>query len=383
MGETIVNENVPANEGLLQLDVIIEKAIQIPGVRVNRSAFLAEQFSKTAYSVDGICAQGPIGAGVSRAVLSKMANHLILSRTSASSAASFLAGIPGGIALAATIPADVMQFFGISLRLAQELAYLYGADDLFINGETDSERVRGQLLLYVGVMFGASGAVSGVRLLSNQIAKTTLKKLPQKALTKTFWYPIVKNIGKAIGVKVTKTTVASGISKAIPVVGGVISGSLNFASMYPLAHRLAAALDDAAFDYSEEEFEYDLVTVESAAEQEKQEKSTFKGSAKKESKGLDFLKSGAKFLGEKGLEVAKSSTTLVKDSADKLHNLANAKKASAPQRKSKKQVAQKHNDKMLSLDEQITMVRKLKELVDDGILTQDEFETKKKQILEL
>jgi hypothetical protein len=63
--------------------------------------------------------------------------------------------------------------------------------------------------------------VSGVRVLSTQIAKTTLKKLPQKALTKTFWYPIVKQIGKAIGVKVTKTTVAKGFSKAIPVIGGL------------------------------------------------------------------------------------------------------------------------------------------------------------------
>lgn len=77
-------------------------------------------------------------------------------------------------------------------------------------------------------MFGVSGAVSGVRVLSTQIAKTTLKKLPQKALTKTFWYPIVKQIGKAIGVKVTKNTVAQGFSNAIPVIGGVISGSINF-----------------------------------------------------------------------------------------------------------------------------------------------------------
>ena len=39
-------------------------------------------------------------------------------------ALSFAAGIPGGLAMAATIPADVAQFFGMALRLAQELAYL-------------------------------------------------------------------------------------------------------------------------------------------------------------------------------------------------------------------------------------------------------------------
>ena len=127
--------------------------------------------------------------------------------------------------MAATIPADVMQFFGMALRLAQELSYLYGADDLWQNGIVDEEKIKSQLIMYCGVMFGVSGAVSGVRVLSTQIAKTTLHKLPQKALTKTFWYPIVKQIGKAVGIKVTKSSVAKGISKAIPVIGGVISGT--------------------------------------------------------------------------------------------------------------------------------------------------------------
>ncbi len=118
--------------------------------------------------------------------------------------------------------AVALQFFGMALRLAQELSYLYGADDIWKGGAVDEEKVKGQLILYCGVMFGVSGAVSGVRVLSSQIAKTTLKKLPQKALTKTFWYPMVKQIGKAVGIKITKNTVAKGASKAIPVLGGVL-----------------------------------------------------------------------------------------------------------------------------------------------------------------
>lgn len=73
---------------------------------------------------------------------------------------------------------------------------------------------------------------------------------------------MVKQIGKLIGVKVTKSTVAKGISKAIPVVGGVISGSLNFASMLPMAKRLAASLDKANFDYTEAEVLQDYEELE-------------------------------------------------------------------------------------------------------------------------
>lgn len=59
----------------------------------------------------------------------------------------------------------------MALRLAQELSYLYGGGDLWVDGQIDDEKVKSQLIMYCGVMFGVSGAVSGVRVLSTQIAK--------------------------------------------------------------------------------------------------------------------------------------------------------------------------------------------------------------------
>ena len=244
------------------LESIVTTAVQIPGVKVNRNKFLAETFSDVDIPIQEILDLGPVAAGISQETLAKISGKLIFNRTSQSSIASFVAGIPGGLAMAATIPADVLQFFGMSLRLAQELSYLYGAQDLWQDGQIDDEKVRTQLLLYCGVMFGVSGAVSGVRVLSTQIAKTTLKKLPQKALTKTFWYPMIKQIGKALSIKVTKNTVAQAVSKSIPVISGVISGGLNFASMLPMANRLQTALDSASFNYTEEDLEKDLIEIE-------------------------------------------------------------------------------------------------------------------------
>ncbi len=275
------------------LENIITSAVQIPGVKVSRDKFLAETFATEDVIIQDVLDFGPVEAKVSKEKLAAISNKLILKRTSQSSVASFAAGIPGGLAMAATIPADVLQFFGMSLRLAQELSYLYGAQDLWQDGQVDDEKVKNQLLLYCGVMFGVSGAVSGVRVLSTQIAKTTLKKLPQKALTKTFWYPIVKQIGKAIGVKVTKTTVAQGFSKAIPVIGGVISGSINFASMMPMANRLQKTLDSAAFGYTEEDLEKDIIEIENITAdnpaEEKDIKSKFVDNGKKAISGISGL----------------------------------------------------------------------------------------------
>ena len=334
-----MSENTNAGQEFA-LENVITSAIQIPGVKVDRRKFLAETFSTEDVSIQEILDLGPIEAQVSQEKLFAIANKLILKRTSQSSIASFAAGIPGGLAMAATIPADVLQFFGMALRLAQELSYLYGAQDLWQNGQVDDEKVKNQLLLYCGVMFGVSGAVSGVRVLSTQIAKTTLKKLPQKALTKTFWYPLVKQIGKAIGVKVTKSAVAKGVSKVIPVIGGVISGSLNFASMMPMAHRLRDALDSAVFNYTEEDFEKDLQEIENLTDDE------------------EIIES----------ETVDVKTRIIgggKKAIDSVSGLFAKKKASAPAQN----------------EDVIETIKRLAELKDSGIISQEEFDQKKADLL--
>ena len=245
----------------MMLEEVITKAIQIPGVKVNRKQFLAEQFASKSDNLEEILDKGPVEAGIKKEDINLLSKKLILTRTSQSSMASFVAGIPGGLAMAATIPADVLQFFGMSLRLAQELSYLYGAQDLWDDEKIDDDKVKNQLILYCGVMFGVSGAVSGVRVLSTQLSKTALKKIPQKALTKTFWYPILKKIANFIGISLTKKTFAQGISKAVPVIGGFISGGINFASMMPMANKLNDTLDKATFNYSDEEFNKDIEII--------------------------------------------------------------------------------------------------------------------------
>ena len=324
----------------LVLEEIITKSIQVPGVKVDRSKFLAESFSSNVDRLESVINDGPIEAGISREEINSIANKLIIKRTSQSSIASFAAGIPGGLAMAATIPADILQFFGMSLRLAQELSYLYGAGDLWENGQVDNEKVRNQLILYCGVMFGVSGAVSGVRVLSTQIAKTALKKIPQKALTKTFWYPIIKKICSFVGYTLTKKTLASGVSKVIPIVGGVISGTINFASMMPMAKRLNSTMDKAVFDYSEEEFEKDIENLDKeTGEVTEAEKKDFKDS---------FMN---------GLNKTKEGFT------DLVQRIGNKKKDN---------IADPYEE-----------IKKLKELLDLGIITEEEFNQKKKTILNL
>ena len=339
-------ENATGLTKELVLEDVIATSVQIPGVKVNRNGFLSEQFASSQIDMQKILDLGPIEAGISQEEITNAANKLIIKRTSQSSIASFVTGIPGGLAMAATIPADVMQFFGMALRLAQELSYLYGGEDLWTDGKIDDEKVKSQLIMYCGVMFGVSGAVSGVRVLTTQIAKTTIKKLPQKALTKTFWYPILKQIGKAVGLKVTKSSLAKGLSKAVPIVGGVISGGLNFASMLPMANRLNEALNKAAFDYSEQDLLADIETIENISEEE---------------------------------DVGTDAENTVVDIKEKMSSEIKAVKSSASR------FASKISKKVASAkkEDPVEAVKKYKELLDIGAITQEEYDLKKKELLGL
>lgn len=237
---------------------IVSAVIKLPGVRVNRKEFLLAQFKDSESQLrEDVLLNGPFEAGFSREEIRSKASKLLLDRTLASTGASFVAGLPGGLAMAAAIPADMMQYYAVALRTAQEIAYLYGEGDLWQEGLVDDERVRNQLVLYCGVMFGATGAAQTVRVLTSALAKQSLKKLPQQALTKTIYYPIIKSICKFFGVHMTKGIFAKGVSKAIPVFGGIVSGGITFATMRPMGMRLIETMDGAHFDYSQTELKKD------------------------------------------------------------------------------------------------------------------------------
>ena len=65
--------------------------------------------------------------------------------------------------------------------------------------------------------------------------------------------PIIKKMSAMIGVKMTKDTFAKGISKMIPLAGGVISGGITYSSMTKMGNRLMNTLEEGV-NMTEAEF---------------------------------------------------------------------------------------------------------------------------------
>lgn len=242
-------------EDSLALNVINE-SLKLPFIKVDRSDFLTKTFSNKIDDMPKLLREGP-QAFFSKEELDRIASNVINSNVLQSSSISFASGLPGGVAIAATIPADMAQFYGYSLKLAQEISYVYGYQNIWANQGELTEDAKNTLILYLGIMFGVSSAGSTIRILSNKLAIQALKQLPNKTLTKHLYFTILKKVLAIFGTRLTKATFAKGVSKVIPVVGGVLSGSMNYLALKPMANKLKDELGKS-INYTQKDFEQDI-----------------------------------------------------------------------------------------------------------------------------
>lgn len=246
--ESIIKALDVNKNGKIDIEDIIVLAIKAPGVHITRAKFLQKELFKN-YSQEVInkaIATTPAQAGIPVKEIDKIADHVIKFERNCVSGVSAALGAPGGLAMAATIPADIVQYYGYTLRATQKLLYLYGfpeinADDegLMLDSQTTNE-----IILCLGVMNGVTGANNAVKGMAKALAVGVEKKLLNAALTKGTFYPLVKAIAKWFGVKMTKTIFAGFFKKAIPVVGGVLGGGITFFSFKPCCLRLKNVLQD-------------------------------------------------------------------------------------------------------------------------------------------
>ncbi len=245
---TAIDQN---GDGVIDSTDIIILGFKVPGIRVDREKFLRKEFSRK-YSkevVDKAIEETPASAGIKADDIDKIVDEVIKFERNAVSGISTALGMPGGAAMVATIPADIAQYYGYMLRAAQKMMYLYGFPDLKINDgeeiELDTETIN-SLTVCLGIMYGVAAASNAMKAIAKAFATGVEKKLMRAALTKGAIYPVVKNVAKWFGVRMTKEVFAGFFKKAIPVVGGVIGGGITYVTFKPCCYRLKNSLKDTA-----------------------------------------------------------------------------------------------------------------------------------------
>ncbi len=261
--DSIINAVDANGNGEIDIEDFIIIGLKTPGIKVNRNDFLKKELFKNypQNMIDDAITYNPAHAKIPSSEIDRIADEVIEYERKCVSGISAALGMPGGFAMAATIPADIAQYYGYMLRAAQKLMYLYGFPEIDTeerNHKFDSETMN-TLIICLGVMYGVQGANTALKAMAGALGKGIEKKLLKTALTKGTIYPIVKSISKWFGVNMTKQVFAGFFKKAIPVIGGVIGGGITYLSFKPCCDKLRSTLQDTLLSnpnhhISEEEF---------------------------------------------------------------------------------------------------------------------------------
>lgn len=240
-----IDEN---GNGKIDLEDVIIKGLKTPGIKNNRAEFLAKTLKKRfpQETIDAAIAESPMRANIAQAEIDKMANEAINFERTCVSGISAALSAPGGVAMVATVPADLMQYYAYLLRMAQKLLYLYGFPqiDTEETGEKFDDGTMNTLILCFGVMYGVAGANKALLTVAKALGAGLSKKFMQTAVTKGTIYPVLKAILNCFNVKLTKQLASKAINHSLPVIGGVIGGGITFFSFKSCGEKLKKTLCD-------------------------------------------------------------------------------------------------------------------------------------------
>ena len=220
----------------------LARVIRLRGVRIDRAHFLKAELHKRGISggiIERALAENPAAAGITPSMLDEMALAAVEFETRKSTFLSFAAGIPGGLAMLGTVPGDITQFYVHAFRIMQKVAYIYGWQSFLEDTDEIDDETLGKLATFLGVMMGVGGASASLTHFASNIARPAVQRqIAGIALTKTAWYGPMKQVLRVIGVQVTKDSFAKAASKVVPVVGGVVSGTLTYVMLGVQSRRL-------------------------------------------------------------------------------------------------------------------------------------------------
>lgn len=143
----------------------LKTVLRLRGVRIDRSQFLTSELQKRGIAITDIARaveDNPASAGVHMEVLDDIVSSSIALETRKSSALSFAAGLPGGLAMFGTVPADVTQYYVHAFRVMQKIAYVYGWQEFLHDVKSVDDETLAKLASFLGVMMGVGGASASV-----------------------------------------------------------------------------------------------------------------------------------------------------------------------------------------------------------------------------
>ena len=224
--------------------------LKMPGAKINRESFLRKTFKDLPEEKIRMCISDSPVMVLPPALIDRVASSIINSHAAKVTAISTVSGIPGGLALLATIPADMANYYYHIVSVGQKLGYLYGFPDMVDDKGKLTPDGEIMLTAFIGVMNKVQIANELIRKIATEMAKRlseeTARRIAGNILSKQLISQAIETVATKLGTQITSKSAGRGISKAIPIVSGIICGGLTYATFKPQSKRLLKTLQSTA-----------------------------------------------------------------------------------------------------------------------------------------
>lgn len=221
--------------------------LKVPGIKVNRQTFIAYLFSKDYPDIEEkFLSKGPKKLGFSKEEISTYGDKIINKQSIFTTTTAFLAGLPGGLAMVGTIPADIIQFCANLIICIQKLLYVYGWKDF----SQDNILLKKIFVVSFAVMLEFDNAEETLKKLNKRInSRFYIFKSKSKFLSKInftsslFISKSYNQLVKKLVSQLTKKQLAKLGAKAIPLIGGIVNSQFVYRDFNRMTHILKSSLD--------------------------------------------------------------------------------------------------------------------------------------------
>ena len=220
--------------------------LKMPGAKINREAYLRKTFSHLSDSEIRQCLSESPAKVVSQIEIENAASNAIGSHTAKATAISAISGIPGGVAILATVPADLANYYFHVVAVGQKLGYLYGFPDMVDDHGQLTPDGEIMLTAFIGVMNKVEMAKELVKKIAVEVTKRmteeTAIRVAGNIFSKQLIAQAIEAISTKLGTQIAAKGVGRGLYKAIPFLSGVVCGTITYATFKPQAKRLYEVL---------------------------------------------------------------------------------------------------------------------------------------------
>lgn len=221
----------------------IKTTSNLPLIKIDRNKYLAKEFDEEYPTLlPLILEKGAYDAGIPEDYIEKVSKNAIKYEIAKSSAISFISGLPGGLAGIGAIPADVAQFLGHAIRIAQKLCYIAGMPSFSSSDEmTDEEAYL--VTIYIGVMFEDKEAILALNTIGKFLGTAAAKV--NFTVTSIIGYSLISSLLPKLASKLSSGIFAKTIVKAIPIMGGAVSSGITYVNLNSMAYKLYKKLKES------------------------------------------------------------------------------------------------------------------------------------------